>query len=138
MNILFFNSSTTSNNNNNAAADVTQLDGDSSINKQNNHHYTPYTLTIKLRIARKFDFGILLVGIFAVFTITIATYGSAKVERMFSNLKYGNRRNNANNNNGLGANDSNKNDNQKLFNIWNCKIRISSNKSSRYHSNTSI
>ena len=113
LNILFFNSSTTSNNNNNAAADVPQLDGDSSINKQNNHHYTPYTLTIKLRTARKFDFGILLVGIFAVFTITIATYGSAKVERMFSNLKYGNRRNNANNNNGQGANDSNKNDNAR-------------------------
>ena len=51
--------------------------------------YTPFTLSIRPREVHKFDMGILIVGMFAVITIVISTYRSAKVERMVSNLKYG-------------------------------------------------
>ena len=51
--------------------------------------YTPFTLSIRPREVKKFDLGVLIVGMFAVITIVISTYRSAKVERMVSNLKYG-------------------------------------------------
>jgi signal peptide peptidase-like 2B len=80
LNILF----NVTNKNNGSIAFIPDLDDGSK-----NDIYTPYTLSIKARAARKFDFGILVLGMIALFTIIVATYRSAKVERMLSNAKYG-------------------------------------------------